>query len=210
MDAEDKKPVPEASEQTSEDSAQRSRSADPVPGRTGETGPPIAPLEVHLFGEEVPRPPATLQRLMKRLERGGGPSMARLAELALRAGITVPRRPAETHGSGGLETALWMELARENATLRREADKLAERQETLSRRIHRAKERLRELRLKVIQRRTGLTKKELLNMPSPPTWQELDRQHPKGAGAKGDTGKSSAEGGPARGGGGAPDEEGHE
>lgn len=180
MDAEDEKSEPGIGKHTSEASAQQSQPAGPSPGGTDM---PVAPLELEPFGgeEDWHRPPAAIQRLRKRLERGGGLRGIRLAELALRAGIIVPPPPAETHGPGGLEAALWMEMARENAVLRREAEKLAERQETLSRRIQRAKARLRELRLKVARRRLGLEDKDLLDLPSAPTWQELVRQRLKRA-----------------------------
>ena len=173
---------------------------------------PIVPEGLVGRADPVPqRPPGALQRLRTRLARGGGARGARLAELALRAGITVPPREAEMHGAGSLEAALWMELVRENATLRHAADKLAERQEILSRRIRRTKERLQALRLKVIQRRTGLTAKDLVEMPSPPQWQDLIEGRRPAGGAPGNRRISDAKSKPAEASGetsGAGDEEG--
>ena len=199
MDAEDDKPVPAVEPMISETSAPRSGIAGAILNGAGRSVPAVAPEQSLPSGEQVPqRLPGALQRLRQRLERGGGLRGARLAELALRAGITVPPREAEV-GAGSLEAALWMELIRENATLRHEADKLAEREEVLSRRIQRTKARLQVLRLKVIQQRTGLTAKDLLEMPSPPTWQDLIRR-PKRAAAS-DAWTSNAEEKPAEAGG---------
>lgn len=201
MDAEDDKPVPAAEPIISENSAPRSPIVNPILTGAGR-GVPAAATEQSLpSGEQAPqRLPGALQQLCRRLERGGGLRGARLAELALRAGITVPPREAGARGGGSLEASLWMELVRENATLRHEADKLAERQETLSRRIQRAKARLQALRLKVIQRRTGLTAKDLLEMPSPPTWQDLVQPRPN-SGAPGDKPTSNTKAKPAGAGG---------
>lgn len=177
-DAEDEKEVAAAEQIVSELPAQQPGPTGPTLPDAGRRVPAFAPEQNPPGGEQVPRrPPGALQRLRDRLERGGGLRGARLAELALRAGITLPPREAEMHGAGSLEAALWMDLVRENATLRHEAEKLTERQETLSRRIQRAKARLQVLRLEVFQRRTGLTAKDLV--PSSPTWQSLIRRRPK-------------------------------
>lgn len=183
-DAEDEKPGSPAAEIVSQDMAERSRVVDPILTGAGRSVPAVVPDDRRGGSRSAPTPGGSgaIERLRKRLEHGGGLRGMRLAELALRAGITVPPREAERGGTGPLEAALWMELVRENATLRHEADKLAERQEVLSRRIQRAKARLQALRLKVIQRRTGLTAKDLLEMPSPPTWQDLIRRRPRGKG----------------------------
>jgi hypothetical protein len=123
------------------------------------TRSPLGPVEYRgLPVELVPRrPPATLQRLWKLITRETGSRGARLAEQALRAGLMPPARYSQAHGGGSLEAALWMELARENAALRREAARLAERKESLARRIQRAKGRLQLLRFKLAQRRLGAT-----------------------------------------------------
>jgi hypothetical protein len=102
------------------------------------------------------RPPAALQRLMKSLESRAGKRGARLAAINLRAGIAPPAPRTDLPGAEGVQAALWMELARENATLRREAARLVQRQHSLSRRIDRAKTRVHELRLKLIERRLTL------------------------------------------------------
>lgn len=130
-------------------------------------GEAIAPFEASLFGaDEAPRRPvATIQKLKKRLESRSGLRGAQLAELVLRAGITLPARRRPVRGSQAVEAALWTELARENAILRREAERLMERQHSLSRRIQRAKTRVQDLRLKILQWRLGLTSKDLLDVP---------------------------------------------
>jgi hypothetical protein len=114
---------------------------------------------------DAPEPPgrsvAALRQLQQRLERGGGARGKRLAELALQAGITPPARHFES-------IALWTELARENASLRRAADKLMERSETLGRRIRRTKARAQALRVKLVLRRLGLNPRNVLQTPFDP------------------------------------------
>jgi hypothetical protein len=104
-------------------------------------------------GGRLWRPDSALQRLKRRLMRGAGRRGARLAELALRAGLTPPSGRLATPASARLEAAVWMQMARENATLRREVSKLTGRERTLVLRIQRAKARVRALRLRLLQRR---------------------------------------------------------
>jgi hypothetical protein len=130
-------------------------------------------------GGTASRPtPSALQKLQKRLARGAGLRGARLAELALRAGLTPPAPHPRAGACGTAEAALWMALARENAALRREATKLVERKETIIRRIHRVKTRLELLRLKLLQRRLGVAPTRLGNLPPPqPLRQLAPRRH---------------------------------
>ena len=149
------------------------RTTDPVAAAMTPDGPATTPFGPELFDPEPApqRPPAGLQRLMKSLESRSGKRGARLAAITLRAGIAPPATPTEPPGAEAVQAALWMELARENASLRREAARLEERQHSLSRRIQRARNRVQELRLKLLQRRLGVKLWSLEDIPlgdSPP------------------------------------------
>lgn len=137
---------------------------NPAPGRRGNPGG----RDPSAGGQPGPAP-AAIERLRKRLERGAGLRGVYLAELALRAGITPPRARFQA----GAEAALWTELARENAALRREADRLMARKESITRRIRRARARLQGLRVRLMQQRLGLPEGSLRDFPLPRTWQEL-------------------------------------
>jgi hypothetical protein len=134
----------------------------------------VAPFGPDLFeaGPAPPRPPAALQRLMNSLRSRSGRRGARLAAIALQAGITPPAAPTEPPGAEAVQAALWMELARENATLRREAARLEERQHHLSRRIQRARTRVQELRLKLLERQLGVRLRSLREIPLGEAWRE--------------------------------------
>jgi len=162
MDTGEEAAIPAAAETGTPD-----RLMEPLAAGMKPAGSAALPLGPDLFeGEpDPPRAPAPLRRLMESLESRSGNRGARLAAINLRAGIAPPALRTELPGAGGVQAALWMELARENATLRREAARLEERQHRLSRRIERARTRVQELRLKLLQGRLGLTPGSLRDIP---------------------------------------------
>jgi len=113
---------------------------------------------------DIRRQVAAAGQLKKSLAAGEASPAARLAEAALFAGLAqTPKRRShfDLRSYLGIQDSMSEQLERENAALRRRAEKLEARKESILRRIARTEVRLEHMRWQVVQRQLGQLRDEL-------------------------------------------------